>query len=92
MEIKSYLPKKYEIFHLHSHQEIRQGTDKVTLPPKINQIADDIVKQFSQNLLNIHIPFAPIAVYFNNNYTPNWYPHHIHRLVFQNIAKEFIKR
>ena len=30
--IKSYLPQRYEIFHLYSHQKIQSGTTKLNLP------------------------------------------------------------
>ena len=40
----------------------------------------------------MHIPFTPLAVYFDNQYITNKYAHHIRRLVFQKIANEFIKK
>ena len=75
MVIKTYLPQRYEICHLHSHQAIQSRTTKLYLPQKINELADTFVKKFAMTPLNINIPFAPISVYFYNTYIPNNYQH-----------------
>ena len=62
MVVKSYLPQRYTIFHVHSHQYIKAETNKLSLPQKFNELADDVVKKFTRTTLNIHIPFVPIAI------------------------------
>ena len=84
-----YLPQRFEIFHIYSHQELQTGTTKLNLPQKLNELADTVVKRF-ERILNI--PFASIAVYFNNAYIPNNYQHHIHHLAYQSIVNYFTKR
>ena len=65
---------------------------QLSIPPKLNQLTDDVINNFTRIPVNIHIPFTPLAIYFNNQYIANKYAHYIRRLVFQKIANEFIKR
>ena len=65
---------------------------QLSIPPKLNQLTDDVINNFTRIPVNIHILFTPLAIYFNNQYIANKYDHHIRRLTFQNIENTFIKR
>ena len=77
--IKTYLPNRYEIVHLHSHQD------------KILSKGYNVVINFARTPLNINIPFIPLAVYFDNQCIANKYTRHVRRLEFQKNTNEFIK-
>lgn len=92
MAITYYHSQRYDIFHFHIHQTIKYWITKLNLPQKLNELVDIVIHTFVRTPLNTNISFAPIAMYFNNNYITNNVQHHDRRLVFQNIANEFLKR
>ena len=89
--IQNYLPSRINIMHLYSHQDKVKGKNKPTFPENLNNLADSIANNYARSPINNHIPFTPLAVYFNKNYIPNNYQHHLRRLCFQKDANEYIK-
>ena len=40
---------------------------QLSIPPKLNQLTDDVINNFTRIPVNIHIPFTPLAIYLTTN-------------------------
>ena len=74
--IKTYLSSRLEIFHLHSHQDKILIKGHLSLPQKLNQLTDNVIKS-ARTPLNVHIPFTPLEVCVDHQCIVNKYTYHI---------------
>ena len=91
LAIHHYLAQKITIVHLYSNQDKIKDKANLTSPRKLNDIVDSFSDKYARSLINNHIPFTPLEVYFNNTYLPNNYQYYLHRLYFQQDANEYVK-
>ena len=90
--IQKYLPHQLIVIQLYSHQDKIKGTENLTFPEKLNDLAASVADTYARSPINNHIPFTPLAIYFDTLYPPNNYLFHLCRLSFQNDANEYIKK
>ena len=64
----TYLPRKYTIWHVESHQDDNILFANLTLDATLNVQADKISTAFATKPINNHISIPPFAVYLHGEY------------------------
>ena len=89
--IQHYVRHKITIVHLYRHQDKIKGKTNLVFSEKLNDLTDSVANKYVRFPINNHIPFTPLAEYFNNTYLPNNYQYHFRRIYFQQDANEYFK-
>ena len=88
--LKECLPKNVITFHVKGHQDKRKKWELLTIPERLNTQANELIGNNTKAPINNHIINTSMAIYINENYTPNNYVAGIHSYCGEKEAKGFI--
>ena len=92
LAIQHYLPHHFSVIHIYSHQDKVKWRSNLTYSKRLNELVDKVTDKYACSPINNHVPYSPIAIYFDNIYIANNYYFYLRRLYFQQDANEYLKQ